>query len=70
MPHLQKFSEKSFRALSSRNRTEEGVGSKKEDAPERRGFWDKVDLRLGATEQTNERKRERENQKSTNNSSI
>ena len=70
MPRLQKFSEKSFRALSSRNRTEEGVGSKKEDAPERRGFWDRVDLRLGATEQTNERKRERENQKSTDNSSI
>ena len=70
MPRLQKFSEKSFRALSSRNRTEEGVGSKKEDAPERRGFWDRVDLHLGATEQTNERKRERENQKSTDNNSI
>ena len=65
MPRQEKFSKKSFRALSSRNCTEEGVGSKKEDAPKRRGFWDRVDLRLGATEQTNERKRERENQKST-----
>ena len=35
--------------LSSQNQTEDGVGSDKEDAPERRGFWDGVDLRLGAT---------------------
>ena len=74
MPHLQKFSKKSFRALSSRNQTWEGVGLEEEDALERRGFWDGVDLRLGAIEQTNtrerERERERENQKSTNNSSI
>ena len=60
MPYLQKFSEKSLRAPSSRNRTEEGVGSKEEDAPECRWFWDKVDLRLGAIKQTNRRKRERE----------
>ena len=65
MPHLQKFSEKSFRALSSRNRTEEGVGSKKEDAPERRGFWDRVDLRLGAIVQTNARKKERGRERET-----
>ena len=50
MPHLQKFSEKSFRVFSSRNRTEDGVGSEEEDAPKRRGFWDEVDLRLGAIE--------------------
>ena len=63
MPRLEKFSEKSFQALSSRNRTEEGVGSEEEDAPERRGFLDEVDLYLGAIEQTNRRKqREREKQ--------
>ena len=50
MPHLQKFSEKSFRAFSLRNQAEEGVGSKEEDALERRGFWDRVDLHLGAIE--------------------
>ena len=50
MPHLQKFSEKSFQAFSLRNRTEDGVGSEEEDAPKRRGFWDEVDLRLGAIE--------------------
>ena len=42
------------------------------DAPEQREFWDGVDLRLGAIEQTNVRKRERERerdkQKSTNKS--
>ena len=38
-------------------------------SPECIGFWDEVDLCLGAIEQTNarERERERENQKSTNN---
>ena len=35
--------------LSSQNQTEDGVGSNKEDAPKRRGFWDGVNLRLGAT---------------------
>ena len=55
-----KFSEKSFWAFSSRNRTEDGVGSEEEDAPEHRGFWDGVDLCLGAIEKTNTRKRERE----------
>ena len=38
MPRLQKFSKKSFRALSSQNRTEEGVGLEEEDALERKGF--------------------------------
>ena len=33
------------------------------DAPERRGFWDGVDLRLGAIMQTNARKRERERER-------
>ena len=50
MPRLQNFSEKSFQASSSRNHTEEGVGSKEEDALERREFWDGVDLCLGAIE--------------------
>ena len=63
MPYLQKFSEKSLRAPSSRNRTEEGVGLEKEDTPERRGFWDRVDLHLGVIEQTNARKRERERER-------
>ena len=72
MPRLQKFSKKSLQAPSSQNRTEEGVGSEEEDASERKGFWDEVDLRLGAIEQTNARKREKErdNQKSNNNSNI
>ena len=50
-PCLEKFSENSCQDLSSRNRTEEGVGSKEVDAPERRGFWDGVDLRLSAMTQ-------------------
>ena len=68
MPCLEKFSEKSIRALSSRNQTEEGVGSEEEvDAPERKGFWDGVDLRLDAMMQLmQERERERENPKSNN----
>ena len=40
------------------------------DAPKQRGFWDGVDLRLGAIELTNLRKRkrgrEKDNQKNTN----
>ena len=69
MPRLQKFSEKSFRASSSWNRTEEGVGSEKEDAPECKGFWDGVDLHLGAIEQANarEKKRERERERERDN---
>ena len=35
-------------------------GKEEEDASERRGFQDEVDLRLGAIEQTNARLRERE----------
>ena len=45
--------------------------SEKEDAPEQRGFWDKVDFSLGAIEQlTKERGRERNTQKSTNKINI
>ena len=35
-------------------------GEEEEDAPECRGFWDKIDLHLGAIEQTNARRREGE----------
>ena len=51
MPCHEKFSKKSDLAFSSRNLMEEEVGSEgteEEDAPERRGFQDRVDLRLGA----------------------
>ena len=48
-PRLEKFLKKSILAFSSRNQTCEGVGSEeKEDAPEQRGFRDRVDLRFGA----------------------
>ena len=48
-PYREKFSEKSFRASSSRNRIEEGVGLEDEvEALERKGFWDGVDLCFGA----------------------
>ena len=76
MPHREKFSKKAFQASSSRNRVDEGVGSDKVDALERRGFQDGVDLCLGATDsdyhkQKREGERERDNQKShKNNSNI
>ena len=61
MPHREKFFEKSLRAFSSWNRIEEGVGSEEEDALECRGFWDGVDLHLGAMKQlTQERETEGE----------
>ena len=64
MPHREKFSEKSFQALSSRNHTWEGVGLEEEmDALEQKGFWDEMDLHLGAIEQTNAGKRERERER-------
>ena len=53
MPHLEKFSENALKASSSRNRTVEGEGSVDEEAPERRGFWAGMDLRLGAIDTTN-----------------
>ena len=38
MTHREKFSEKSFRALSSQNRAREGIGSEEEvDAPDEKG---------------------------------
>ena len=60
-PRREKFSQKSFRASSSRNRIEEGVGLKDEvEAVERKGFWDRADLRFGAIDITNaNEKRER-----------
>ena len=68
MPRQEKFSEKAFRASSSRNRICDGVRLEEVDALERRGFWDGVDLRLGAIDTTNvnrkERERERGNHKS------
>ena len=44
------------------------MGSKGEedDAPERRGFQDGVDLHLGAIEQANARERERERERERN----
>ena len=47
------------------------LGSEEEEAPERRGFQDRVDLHLGAMKQLTQKKRDRgrekDNQKSTNN---
>ena len=84
MLHLEKFSKKSWRAISSRNQMWRGVESEEKDAPEWRGveseeedalewrgFRDRVDFHLGAIEQlTKERGRERNKQKSTNNINI
>ena len=53
MPHLEKFSENALKASSSRNQTLEGEGSEDEEAPERRGFRARVNLRLGAINTTN-----------------
>ena len=63
MPHLEKFFGKSLRAFLSRNQTKEEVGlEEEEEALERRGFYDGVDLHLGAMKQLmQEREREREN---------
>ena len=64
MPYLEKFFEKSLWALSSQNQTEEGIGSEEEDAPECRGFWDGVNLCLGAIKQlTQEREIEGERER-------
>ena len=69
MPHREKFSEMALQASSSRNRICEGVVSEEVDAPERRGFWNGVDLLLGVIDTTNVnekrgRERERDDQKS------
>ena len=52
MPRLEKFSENSLKASSSRNQTLEGEGSEDEEASKRRGFQAGVDLRLGAIDMT------------------
>ena len=68
-PCREKFFEKSFQASSSRNQIEEGVGSEEDDASERRGFRDGVDLHFGVIDMTNinkEKGRKRDNQKSPN----
>ena len=73
MPRHEKLSKKSLQAISSQNLMREGVGSEgeeKEDALEWRGFRDRVNLHLGAIEQTNKRKRERERRKKAPNKSI
>ena len=69
MPHLEKFSENALKASSSQNRTLEGKGSADKEAPERRGFQARVDLRLGAIDTTNVnrfrgRKKEEQSEKS------
>ena len=70
----EKFSKKSFRASLSWNWIWEGVGLEEDDAPERRGFRNRVDLRLGAIDTTNvnrkERERKRQSEKSQSNSNI
>ena len=47
----------------------EEVGSEEENAPEQRGFWDRMDLRFGAIDTTNvnekKEREERDNQKSS-----
>ena len=68
MPRLEKFSEKALKASSSQNRTLEGEGSEDEEAPERRGFQARMDLRLGAIDTINVNKnkgrKRNDNQKS------
>ena len=75
MPHLEKFSENALKASSSRNRMLEGEWSADEEASERRGFWARVDLRLGAIDTINVnrirgRKREEKSEKSQASSII
>ena len=48
MPRQEKFSKKFDLAFSSQNWTGKGVVSAEVDAPERKGFRDAADLRLGA----------------------
>ena len=53
MPRLEKFSENALKASSSRSQIVEEEGSEDEEAPEQKGFWAGVDLRLGAIDTTN-----------------
>ena len=69
MPRLEKFSENALKASSSWNWTLEGEGLVDEEAPKRRGFRARMDLRLGAIDTTNVnrfrgRKREEQSEKS------
>ena len=63
MPHLEKFSEKSCWAFSSRNRTWRGGRLEEEDDPKQKGFRVGVGLCLGAMHSLSKRKREREREK-------
>ena len=65
MPRLEKFSKNALKTSLSQNRTVEGEGLVDEEAPERRGFRARMDLRLGATYTTDVnrfRKRRKEEQ--------
>ena len=53
MPRLEKFFENALNVSSSPNWTVEGEGLVDEEAPERRGFREGVDLCLGAIDTTN-----------------
>ena len=69
MLRLEKFSENALKASSSCNQTVEGEGLVDEEAPEQRGFWAGVDLRLSAIDTTNVnrfrgRRREEQSEKS------
>ena len=70
MPRLEKFSEKSLWAFSTRNLTWNGVKLEEDDSLEQGGFRDGVDLHLGAMrklfERERNRERERDKLKSTN----
>ena len=63
MPHLEKFSENSLKALSSWNRTVEREGSEDEEAPKRKELRAGVDLRLGAIDTSNINNREGEKER-------
>ena len=64
MPRREKFSEKVLLGFIITEPYIRSVRSEEEvDAPEPRGFWDRVDLRLGAIKQTNARKREKERER-------
>ena len=54
MPRCEKFSKKYNLTFSSQDQMWEGVGldgEEEEDGLERKGFWDGVDLHLGAMTQ-------------------
>ena len=61
--HLEKFSKKSWWAFSSRNWTWNGGTGRLEDKEglEWKGFWVRLDLRLGARRSLSKRERKRQN---------